>query len=241
MSKKSANVKTCSNKSNARRALNSIGSAALHAAAELLTELADGRWSFDIDRAEQIQNDADEAVANGESKPVAHKPAPLVKPAEPKSAAPAKVEPVKAAPVKTEPKVESKKFDPLHPNCPKCGTEYDQTWATEGVSCFCHHCSTTYSITTGRVIPQAGKTRPNASKGYTIQKEREEKNGVKRPSEGTICGAVWSAFDAIVTQRGEVVSADIPVLATANNWNKNNVSCEFYAWRKFNGISGRKA
>ena len=32
-------------------------------------------------------------------------------------------------------------------------------------------------------------------KGYTIQKEREERNGVKRPSEGTVCGNVWAEFD----------------------------------------------
>lgn len=74
-------------------------------------------------------------------------------------------------------------------------------------------------------------------KGYTIQKEREERNGVKRPSEGTICGAVWTEFD----KNPEIKAGELADLADANGWNRTNVSCEFYAWRKFMGIKGRAA
>ena len=74
-------------------------------------------------------------------------------------------------------------------------------------------------------------------KGYTIQKEREEQNGVKRPSAGTVCGAVWAAFDA----NPAVKAGELAALADANGWNRTNVSCEFYAWRKFMGIKGRAA
>lgn len=74
-------------------------------------------------------------------------------------------------------------------------------------------------------------------KGYTIQKEREERNGVKRPSEGTVCGAVWAVFDAAP----ETKAADLAGIADANGWNRTNVACEFYAWRKFMGIRGRQA
>ena len=74
-------------------------------------------------------------------------------------------------------------------------------------------------------------------KGYTIQKEREERNGVKRPSEGTVCGNVWAEFD----KNPEIKAGDLAVLADANGWNRTNVSCEFYAWRKFMGIKGRAA
>jgi len=74
-------------------------------------------------------------------------------------------------------------------------------------------------------------------KGYTIQKEREERNGVKRPSEGTVCGAVWAEFD----KNPEIKAGDLADLADANGWNRTNVSCEFYAWRKFMGIKGRAA
>lgn len=74
-------------------------------------------------------------------------------------------------------------------------------------------------------------------KGYTIQKERQEQNGVKRPSAGTVCGAVWDAFDA----NPAVKAGELNALADANGWNRTNVSCEFYAWRKFMGIKGRAA
>lgn len=76
-----------------------------------------------------------------------------------------------------------------------------------------------------------------SSKGYTIQKEREERNGVKRPSEGTVCGSVWAEFD----KNPEIKAGELATLADANGWNRTNVSCEFYAWRKFMGIKGRAA
>ena len=74
-------------------------------------------------------------------------------------------------------------------------------------------------------------------KGYTIQKEREERNGVKRPSEGTVCGAVWAEFD----KNPGIKASELADLADTNGWNRTNVSCEFYAWRKFMGIKGRAA
>jgi len=74
-------------------------------------------------------------------------------------------------------------------------------------------------------------------KGYTIQKEREERNGVKRPSEGTVCGNVWAEFD----KNPEIKASDLATLSDEKGWNRTNVSCEFYAWRKFMGIKGRAA
>ena len=73
-------------------------------------------------------------------------------------------------------------------------------------------------------------------KGYTIQKEREERNGVKRPSEGTVCGNVWAEFD----KNPEIKASELADLADTNGWNRTNVSCEYYSWRKFNGIKGRR-
>lgn len=81
------------------------------------------------------------------------------------------------------------------------------------------------------VVPRVSR------KGYTIQKEREERNGVKRPSEGTVCGNVWAEFD----KNPEIKAGELATLADANGWNRTNVSCEFYAWRKFMGIKGRAA
>ena len=89
-----------------------------------------------------------------------------------------------------------------------------------------------------RTEKPASPAAPRVSrKGYTIQKEREERNGVKRPSEGTICGAVWAEFD----KNPEIKAGELAALADANGWNRTNVSCEFYAWRKFMGIKGRAA
>lgn len=96
----------------------------------------------------------------------------------------------------------------------------------------------------GKSEPRARTEKPAAPavprvsrKGYTIQKEREERNGVKRPSEGTVCGNVWAEFD----KNPEIKAGELATLADTNGWNRTNVSCEFYAWRKFMGIKGRAA
>lgn len=94
--------------------------------------------------------------------------------------------------------------------------------------------------TRSRSSRATGPTYPRANrKGYKIEKEREERNGVKRPSKGTTCGAVWDAFDALQAATGAVTAAELPKLADDNGWNRTNVSCEYYMWRKFNGIKGR--
>lgn len=96
----------------------------------------------------------------------------------------------------------------------------------------------------GKSEPRARTEKPTAPavprvsrKGYTIQKEREERNGVKRPSEGTVCGNVWAEFD----KNPEIKASDLAELSDAKGWNRTNVSCEYYSWRKFNGIKGRAA
>lgn len=63
--------------------------------------------------------------------------------------------------------------------------------------------------------------------------EREECNGVKRPTAGGACAAVWAWIDANPTATLKEAKAAAP----AHGWNENNVSCEFYARRKFYGIS----
>lgn len=63
--------------------------------------------------------------------------------------------------------------------------------------------------------------------------ERVEQNGVKRPKEGGLCAAVWAWLDA---NPGATIKG-AKAAATDHGWNENNVACEFYAWRKFNGVS----
>lgn len=63
--------------------------------------------------------------------------------------------------------------------------------------------------------------------------ERVEQNGVKRPKDGGLCAAVWAWLDA----HPDATIKDAKAAAPENGWNANNVACEFYAWRKFNGLS----
>jgi hypothetical protein len=77
------------------------------------------------------------------------------------------------------------------------------------------------------------------SKGLKIEKDREQRNGVKRPSAGGACRAVWDELDAAVQRGTPHTVKTIKLHADCNGWNVNNAAIEFYQWRKFNGISGR--
>lgn len=88
-----------------------------------------------------------------------------------------------------------------------------------------------------RIVPAAAK---RTSSGLKIEKSREERNGVKRPSVGGMCRAVWDALDSVVTDGKSPSAKDVKALAEKNSWNPNNASIEFYQWRRFNGITGRQ-
>jgi len=123
--------------------------------------------------------------------------------------------------------------------CPLCDGDHSKvTEANPGVSMLCGACNKTFSIATGREV-RAGYKREDVNRGYKIEKVRVEQNGVKRPSVGTLCGQVWAALDEIYASNMPV-AADLDKIATDNGWNRNNVSCEFYQWRKFQGIKGRQ-
>lgn len=76
-------------------------------------------------------------------------------------------------------------------------------------------------------------TTSKPKKAATPKVERVEQNGVKRPRDGGLCAAVWAWLDA----HPDATIKDAKAAAPGNGWNENNVACEFYAWRKFNGIS----
>ncbi|MGT2505498.1 hypothetical protein [Cupriavidus basilensis] len=78
----------------------------------------------------------------------------------------------------------------------------------------------------------ATRSRPVAT---PADAQREERNGVKRPKAGGLCAQVWNWLDAHPTSTVKETKA----WAEANQQNANNASIEFYAWRKFNGISER--
>jgi hypothetical protein len=78
--------------------------------------------------------------------------------------------------------------------------------------------------------------------GLKIEKDRPEQNGIKRPSAGGKCRAVWDALDEVAASEGgvpSVTSKHVKALAETQGWNANNASIEFYNWRKYNGVTGR--
>jgi hypothetical protein len=75
--------------------------------------------------------------------------------------------------------------------------------------------------------------------GVKIEKQRETRNGVSRPSAGGKCRAVWDALDASAAN-GEAPKAErVRELAAEHGFDKTTAQVQFYRWRKFNGISGR--
>lgn len=74
--------------------------------------------------------------------------------------------------------------------------------------------------------------------GLKIEKDRVEQNGIKRPSIGGKCRAIWDALDEYRAETGELpTSKTVRELAADSGWNPNNASIEYYQWRKFNGIA----
>lgn len=85
------------------------------------------------------------------------------------------------------------------------------------------------------MAPAPAMTTSKPTKAGTPKVERVEQNGVKRPAPGGLCAAVWEYLD----KHTKATAKDLREVAPSKEWNINNVTCEFYAWRKFNGITGR--
>ena len=95
------------------------------------------------------------------------------------------------------------------------------------------------TVTVQEPAAPAPKAEPKTN-GLIIEKNRPEKNGVKRPSAGGLCRAVWDACWSHQKTTGSPPTAkEVKAIAEANCWNTNNASIEYYQWRKFNGIAGR--
>ena len=95
------------------------------------------------------------------------------------------------------------------------------------------------TVTVQEPAAPAPKAEPKTT-GLIIEKNRPEQNGVKRPSAGGLCRAVWDACWAHQAATGTPPTAkEVKAIAETNGWNPNNASIEYYQWRKFNGITGR--
>lgn len=76
----------------------------------------------------------------------------------------------------------------------------------------------------------------------TIQKDRPVGNGVKQPSAGGKCRAVWDFCSEFEAQHGTLPSVkQVKAHAVEAGWNPNNASIEYYQFRKFTGVRGRIA
>jgi hypothetical protein len=93
--------------------------------------------------------------------------------------------------------------------------------------------------------PKPAPTRSASTKGQKIQKDRPIQNGVQLPSAGTLCRAVWDALQSMMLHDEASGTATVPTaqeikaVGERNGWNANNVSIEYYRWRKFMGVTGR--
>jgi len=83
--------------------------------------------------------------------------------------------------------------------------------------------------------PEAAPAAPVVT--TAAKPEREVRNGVKRPREGGLCAAVWTALDQLHAAGVVPASKDVRDLATAKGWNENNAMAELSGWRKFLGLS----
>lgn len=69
--------------------------------------------------------------------------------------------------------------------------------------------------------------------GLKIEKNREERNGIKRPSAGGKCRAIWDYLDAQVAAGTTPTPKLVRAEAESQGWNTNNAVIELYQWRKF--------
>lgn len=145
-----------------------------------------------------------------------------------------------------------------HANCPHCGIGLDNGLmdfdsVVESAGSFkaafksqqhqwsCMGCGGEWGAEITEPAPAAPKAAPTGT-GVKIEKNREERNGVKRPSVGGLCRAIWDFCDAQVLANGEAPTVKaIKEAAPGQGWNPNNASIEYYLWRKFMGIRGRQA
>jgi len=76
---------------------------------------------------------------------------------------------------------------------------------------------------------------PPRPKMKKLETEREERNGVKRPSTGGLCRAVWDMLDGIMAEQQTIPRLKaVKEISEGRGWNLNNVTIEYYRWKKFN-------
>lgn len=72
------------------------------------------------------------------------------------------------------------------------------------------------------------------STGLTIEKNRPERNGYKRPSAGGVCRAIWNYCTELqATQATPVTIKQAKANSTLQGWDLVTTTVQFYQWRKW--------
>lgn len=85
------------------------------------------------------------------------------------------------------------------------------------------------------VEPETVVVEPAPAKQKKEPVVRVKQNGVTQPAFGGVCRQVWDWLD----EHPAATAKEVREAAPDMSWNVNNASCEYYAWRKFHGVSGR--
>ena len=92
-------------------------------------------------------------------------------------------------------------------------------------------------------IPQApAAPKKEAEKtgktGKTVEQNRPEQNGLKRPSAGSTCAIIWDTCDRI-TSETEHTCTSAELFNALQGYNECTLRTQYARWRQFNGITGR--
>lgn len=158
--------------------------------------------------------------------------------------------------------IDSLGINGLNGHCPHCKINHiengynthDDTAADHGIPYAVEHHPREYSclacngewgkkveydeaLLTAEVAPEVeatGKASTATGTGLPIQKDRVERNGIKRPSVGGKCDAVWSYCDSYLAEHGKTpMPKDMRAWAEAHGQNPSNAVIELYQWRKW--------
>ncbi|ANO57485.1 hypothetical protein [Vibrio phage vB_VhaS-tm] len=91
-----------------------------------------------------------------------------------------------------------------------------------------------------KVARRTVKVETPKAEGIKIQKDREERNGVKRPSAGGKCAQLWDLFDAMYAEKGMVPTPKPAKQRSAElDLDPVTTQVQLYRWREFMGFKGK--
>jgi hypothetical protein len=89
--------------------------------------------------------------------------------------------------------------------------------------------------------PKRDRAPSGSSNGLKIEKDREQRNGVTRPSIGGKCRGIWDELDAQYSVTGGIPTAKAARDALLpDGFDKTTIMVQYYRWRKFMGVEGRQ-